>query len=418
MAIAGLATMRLHVLRTIAMGGIVVTLLAVLAASTLTPALLTLMGRKVLGTSPLTRVPGLGRLVRSVGDSASDHGVFSRLAEKVHAHPWLVMVATFAILAVMATPLASFSMRNNFADYIPADSQLESAYQTLQDDYPALATPSVQVVIPRSQDEAAQVVEGIAALDGVDSVRAEPLASDATMTLVNVRVSAADQTGPEVTRVVDDIRAMPEDMWVGGAAALQKDIVASLTEDAPRALVVVIAAVMILLFLMTGSLLVPIKALIINSLSLLASLGATSFFFQHGVFGLPQTTGLETFIVACMVAFGFGLAMDYEVFLLARIKEYWDAGSSNDVAVEKGLQRSGRIITSAAAIIIAVFIGFAAGEMVAIKQIGVALAIMVATDATITRLLLVPATMTLLGSWNWWAPRPLAWIAAKVGLRH
>ena len=133
---------------------------------------------------------------------------------------------------------------------------------------------------------------------------------------------------------------------------------------------------------------------------------------------MPATHGLETFIVACMVAFGFGLAMDYEVFLLARIKEYWDLGYSNDEAVERGLQRSGRIITSAAAIIIAVFIGFIAGDMIAIKQIGVALAITVVTDATLVRMLLVPATMTVLGKWNWWAPKPLMWFYERFKIVH
>ena len=107
------------------------------------------------------------------------------------------------------------------------------------------------------------------------------------------------------------------------------------------------------------------------------------------------------------MAFGFGLAMDYEVFLLARINEYWEAGHDNDEAVARGLQRSGRIITSAAVIIIAVFLGFVSGEMISIKEIGVGLAIMVAADATLVRLLLVPATMTVLGHWNWWAPAPL-----------
>ena len=158
---------------------------------------------------------------------------------------------------------------------------------------------------------------------------------------------------------------------------------------------------------MTGSLVVPLKALIINSLSLIASLGITSWLFEHGHLGLPQTPGLQTFIVACLMAFGFGLVMDYEVFLLARITEYWEDGHDNDEAVARGLQRSGRIITSAAAIIIAVFLGFVSGEMISIKEIGVGLAIMVAVDATLVRLLLVPATMTVLGRWNWWAPGPL-----------
>jgi len=179
-----------------------------------------------------------------------------------------------------------------------------------------------------------------------------------------------------------------------------------------------ICAVFILLFLMTGSLIVPIKALIINSLSLLASLGTTSFIFEHGLFGMPKVLGMETFIIVCGICFGFGLAMDYEVFLLARIKEFWDAGLPNDEAVEKGLQRSGRIITSAAAIIVAVFIGFTFGHMGAIKQIGVMLAITVLTDATLVRLLLVPSTMTILGKWNWWAPRPLRFVYEHMKIIH
>lgn len=418
-AISGLMTMRLYVLKTISLGGIVVTLLAVLAAITLVPALLTILGRKILGVSPVTRVPVLSALVRMVSDSSSDDGVFSRIARRVQAHPWRVMAGTLALLVMMTLPLHSFTMRSNMSDYIPQDSALSQAYGTLQANYPALATPSVQAVVDIPVEDSDTVVSAIEEINGIDFVVAQPLDSDPTMTLINVRVSAADQTGSEVSAVMEQMRDMDvgSRMWVGGAAALQRDIVDSMTADAPLALAVVVVAVMVLLFLMTGSLLVPIKALIINSLSLLAALGATSFIFQQGI-GVPVTDGLVAFIVACMIAFGFGLAMDYEVFLLARIKEYWDAGESNDLAVEKGLQRSGRIITSAAAIIVAVFIGFATGEMIAIEQIGVALAIMVVTDATITRLLLVPATMTVLGKWNWWAPRPLQRLAERVGFRE
>jgi len=189
-------------------------------------------------------------------------------------------------------------------------------------------------------------------------------------------------------------------------------------ERAPWAALIVVVAVFVLLFCMTGSLVVPLKALIINALSLIASLGLTSWLFENGHLGLPQTPGLQTFIVACLAAFGFGLAMDYEVFLLARMTEYWEAGHDNDDAVARGLQRSGRIITSAAAIIIAVFLGFVTGEMISIKEIGVGLAIMVAADATLVRLLLVPATMTVLGWWNWWAPSPLKRLYGRVRQRN
>ncbi len=419
-ALAGLGVMSTHILRTIGLGGAIVTLLALLAALTLVPALLALTGARLLRPSPLTRVPGLRRVMAVVGDSSSDHGVFSRLAHWVHRRPWWVMGASALVLVVMALPLTGLQLRNNLADYIPRDTSLRLAYDTLQSDYPVLATPSVQVVADVAPADAADVVSRVEAVDGVDTVHVQTLADHDAMTLLDIHVDAEDQAGTAVTDVVHALRDLDvgHEMWVGGNAAMQMDFTQSLVDDAPRALGVVVAAVMVLLFLMTGSLLVPLKALVINSMSLLASLGVTTLLFQNGLLGLPKTAGLETFIVACMVAFGFGLAMDYEVFLLARIKEYWDQGLDNDTAVERGLQRSGRIITSAAAIIIAVFIGFASGQMLAIKEIGIALAIMVATDATITRLLLVPATMTLLGRWNWWAPAPLQRLHARIGLHH
>jgi RND superfamily putative drug exporter len=144
--------------------------------------------------------------------------------------------------------------------------------------------------------------------------------------------------------------------------------------------------------------------------------------FQDGngeaLLGFKSTGGIETIIPILVVALGFGLAMDYEVFLLSRIKEFRDKGMANDDAVVAGLQRSGRIITSAALIVVLVFSGFVAGELLVIKQTGVALAVAVAIDATLVRCLLVPATMTLLGEWNWWAPAPLRRLYDRIGMRH
>ncbi|MDN6794677.1 MAG: MMPL family transporter [Propionibacterium sp.] len=419
-AMVGLLVMRTHVLRTIGLGGMVVTVLALLASVTLVPALLTLLGGRLMRPSPVTRVPVLRRVVAAVGDSSGDHGFFSRLARWVHARPWWVMGVSALILVTMALPLKGLELRNNFTDYIPAGTQLRAAFDTVQSDYPALAVPSVQAVAEVAPQDSARLVEQVKAIPGVQDVRVSDLEAHPDMTLVDVRVDSPDQVGEQVSDVMLAMRDLDPGVgwWVGGGAALQHDFTHALGQDAPLALGVVALAVLVLLFLMTGSLLVPLKALVINSLSLLASLGLTTLVFEKGLFGVPQTQGLETFIVACMVAFGFGLAMDYEVFLLARIKEYWDQGMDNDTAVERGLQRSGRIITSAAAIIIAVFIGFTAGDMLAIKQIGVALAIMVATDATLTRLLLVPATMTLLGRWNWWAPAPLRRLHERFGLHE
>jgi RND superfamily putative drug exporter len=173
---------------------------------------------------------------------------------------------------------------------------------------------------------------------------------------------------------------------------------------------------------MTGSLLVPLKALLMNVVSLGACLGVLVVVFQRGNFedlmGFTSNGGIESTIPPLVLAFGFGLAMDYEVFLLARIKEQRDAGATNDVAVAEGLQRSGRIITSAALLVVIVFSGFAAGQLLVVKQTGVALVVAVVIDATLVRMLLVPATMTLLGEWNWWAPRPLRRLHERIGVAH
>ena len=418
-SIAGLLVMRSPMLRTIAGGAVAVALLAVACAITLVPAIITLLGGHLVRPSLLSRVPGARRALAAVGDASADHGFFSRLSHRVVAHPWLVILAIVAILAAMAAPIGSMRMRTNVAEYIPQGSSVRTAYDTLQADYPALATPTISVVARTDAEGVAPLVNGIAQMDDVSSARASALEGHDDMVLIRVFMDVEDPVGPRVTDAVEQIRATPVgyERWVGGTAARQIDFIDSMAERAPWAIAIVVVAVFVLLLGMTGSLVVPLKALIINTFSLIASLGATSWLFEHGYLGLPKTPGMQTFIVACLVAFGFGLAMDYEVFLLARICEYWEAGHDNDDAVARGLQRSGRIITSAAAIIIAVFLGFVSGDMISIKEIGVGLAIMVAADATLVRLLLVPATMTVLGRWNWWAPAPVRRVYERLRQR-
>ena len=190
----------------------------------------------------------------------------------------------------------------------------------------------------------------------------------------------------------------------------------------PAAFALIAVTAILLLFLMTGSVLVPVKALVMNTVSLGATFGALVWVFQwgnlEGPLGFTSPGAIETWIPVLVFAFAFGVSMDYEVFLLARIKELYDAGHPNDQAVRLGLQRSGRIITSAALLIVIVFAGFAAGTMVGIKEFGLALAVSIVVDATLVRCLLVPATMTLLGDANWWAPAPLRRLHDRFGLRE
>jgi putative drug exporter of the RND superfamily len=238
-------------------------------------------------------------------------------------------------------------------------------------------------------------------------------------------LTVPDPTSDAARSVVRTLHArVPsgEPVYVTGQAAFVNDLLDDVRARAPLAAGVVVLATVVLLFLLTGSVLVPLKALLLNVVSLGASFGVLVWGFQQGhlegLLDFTGTGGIETTIPVLLVALGFGLSMDYEVFLLSRIKEFRDAGLPNDEAVAAGLQRSGRIITSAALIIVIVFAGFAAGELLAIKQTGIGLAVTVAVDATLVRLVLVPAAMTVLGEWNWWAPGPLRRLHARLGLRE
>jgi RND superfamily putative drug exporter len=168
--------------------------------------------------------------------------------------------------------------------------------------------------------------------------------------------------------------------------------------------------------------LIPIKALVMNTLSISAVFGALVWIFQDGhlssLLGFTAFGAIETWVPLIVFAFAFGLSMDYEVFLLSRIKECHDEGCDTNTAVANGLQRSGKIITSAAFLVIIVFLGFAAGQSMGIKEFGLGLAIAVAVDATLVRMILVPATMTLLGPANWWAPAPLRRLHQRLGLHE
>ena len=190
----------------------------------------------------------------------------------------------------------------------------------------------------------------------------------------------------------------------------------------PWAAGLIALATFVLLFLMTGSLLVPLKALVMNVLSLGASFGTLVWVFQEGhlswLLGFEKAGAIEVWVPVIVFVFAFGLSMDYEVFLLARVKELHDAGYDNDDAVAMGLQRSGRIITSAALLIVIVFAGFAGGRLIGIKELGLSLSVAVVIDATLVRCLLVPATMTLLGEANWWAPGPLRRLHSRWGLHE
>ncbi len=399
--------------RAIGAAGVAVVLVALLAGLTLVPALLAVAGGRIrLGKA---RPP--------------DRGFFSRLAGAVQRRPWPVAIVVAALLLAAGTPLLSLRLQNSGAALLPGSFESVQVEQNVAARFPGLGAEPVTVVARATPAQLDAYVAGLPERAGaayraeVDRVgRAETLGGSGYASLDLLPTGPGQ--GDAARRVVDALRAHRADFptWVGGEAAVVIDFSHEVASSLPVAFALIAVAAFVLLFLMTGSVLVPIKALVINTVSLAATFGALVWVFQwgnlEGPLGFTSPGAIETWIPVLVFAFAFGVSMDYEVFLLARIKELYDAGHRNDEAVRLGLQRSGRIITSAALLIVIVFAGFAAGTMVGIKEFGLALAVSIVVDATLVRCLLVPATMTLLGDANWWAPAPLRRLHARIGLRE
>lgn len=428
-SVGGLIAMSPSLLKGMGTAGSLIVLIALLTAVTLIPAVLTLTGRRFLRKPILARIPVLGRIVGHLGGVAPEKGAFSALATWVQRYPWPVLVGCVAVLAVAATPVFGIHLRNSGVDVLPPGTPERTAFELVGEKFPAFSQADIWVIPAESaatETELAATSDELAGIEGIASVDpAVPLGSNGDHVLIGLRLD--DGITPDSSRAVSIVKELREldttvPVWIGGQAAGQVDFGHALVKGLPIAGGMVFGATFVLLFLMTGSVLVPIKALLTNALSIAATLGITTWVFQEGhgakLFGFESVGGLESYVVAVVVAFGFGLAMDYEVFLLSRIKEYYDTGMTNDQAVVRGLQGSGRIITSAALVIMVVFAGFASGELLAIKEAGFALALAVALDATIVRMLLVPATMTVLGELNWWAPRWLKPVAKRFSITH
>jgi RND superfamily putative drug exporter len=295
---------------------------------------------------------------------------------------------------------------------------------TLADRFPARGTDPVTVIAHTDggSDVFSSWLTKVSALPGVAGASIRP-GTPAGTTVVDI-VPAGTSQGREATAIVAALRDQPAafPIDVGGVAAELVDIKDRLTQRLPFAGALVVLATLVLLFLMTGSIVAPVKAVVMSILSLGASFGALVWIFQDGhlagILGFDSVGALDLWMPVLILIFAFGLSMDYEVFLLSRIKEVHDGEPDTDTAVAVGLQRSGRIITSAALLIVIVFTGFAAGEVLAVKQLGVGLAIAVLVDATIVRTLLVPAVMHLLGRRSWWAPAPLRLLHERFGLHE
>ena len=391
----------------LAFGGIGVVLIAMLGAITLLPATLGMVASRI----------------KPAKQARANYGFFYRVSRLVQKGAVPIVAVIAVVLALLAVPFSRAKFEIQEVDILPAASESKKVFEARATRFPGGSTDPIEVVAEVSPQEPAltDLAREISGLEGVANVFPVPVSDQ--VAVLNVTPEGRSQ-GDDAVRLVDEIRALdpPFDFKVGGKAAELVDWEESILNRFPFALGWMAIATFILLFLMTGSIVVPIKAMIMNVLSLGASFGALVWVFQDGnLSGLLNFTPIGTIdlnIPVLIFVFAFGLSMDYEVFLLSRIKEVYDESHDNDQAVAVGLQRTGRIVTSAAILIVVVFAGFVAGELLPIKQLGFGLSLAVALDATIIRTLLVPASMRLMGHLNWWAPAPMKRFHEKFGLHE
>ena len=404
-SLGGLLVFEAAILKAIGSAGLSVVVVAMLVALTLVPALC---------------VVGARRLLKRGTEQAPEQGVFSRLAEWVFRRPLLVILAVLAVLGILAAPAFDLRLTSSGKELLPVSAPQREFFTTLERSYPQLAGPDVQVVATASLEQARAYAAALPVVDGRRlSGRVERVADDLSLVQIDTPGGPLDDGARDAVTALRADRPDFPTRVIGQASGL-RDFTDSLRERAPYALTLVALATLVLLFLMTGSVVIPVKALLMNVVSLGASLGVVVWVFQQGhlesLMGFDSVGAIESTIPMLVLAFGFGLSMDYEVFLLSRIVELHERGVGNDEAVIAGLQRSGRIITSAAVLVVIVFSGFVAGQLLVIKQTGVGLAVAVLLDATLVRMLLVPAAMALLGDWNWWAPARLKRWHARFGI--
>lgn len=409
----------MNFLQSMGLGGIAAVVMAVAAALTTLPALLAVMGHRV----DSLRLPWRRGQATA---STSDDGRWARLAHWVMRRPIIVTGVTVTLLAVLGAPFFQVAFGGVDARVLPADAESRVASDLLAEQFPSASAAPIDVVL-QGVDEAGvnAATQALADVPGVTSATVTATEGDAAIVSLAYRGESSEDS---VQQIVSDVRAFDAElpagaeMTVTGETARLVDLLAGIGDRLPWALGYIVVVTFVLLFLAFGSVILPLKAIVMNVLSLSATFGILVWGFQQGklegLLGFTSTGTLEATQPVLMFAMVFGLSMDYEVFLLSRIREEWDRTGDNTAAVARGLQRTGRIITSAALLFVVVAGSFATSGITFIQMIGVGLAVAVIIDATIVRAFLVPATMRLLGRWNWWAPAPMLRFWERFGIRE
>jgi RND superfamily putative drug exporter len=432
LSLCALLVFPLYFLRSLAFAGIGVVLIAALGAVIVLPALLSLLGHRIDSVSVLRRRPAHAR----------PNGFWQRLAETVMLRPILAGGAVLILLLLLGTPFLSIQFGMPDDRVLPRSNPAQQAAQFLRTSFPENASNAIEVVDPSTPLQPGQIASYAASLSRLAHVAdvqsaagtfaqgqriTPPSAADAVFTSPHGTWLEADSSAyafsPAASQLVHQVQGSrsPAPVLVGGAAAELLGTEQDIGSHLPLAALIIAVTTFAVLFLFTGSLILPLKALVLNVVSLSASFGAMVFIFQQGhlsfLVGHPIMTGtIDTTMPVLMFCVAFGLSMDYEVFLLSRIREVWLETGDNRRAVAVGLARTGRLISAAAGLIAVVWLAFVTSGISFLKLVGLGMAITVVVDATLVRGVLVPAFMRLAGKWNWWAPAPLRRLHRRFGL--
>ncbi|MDT7572214.1 MAG: putative drug exporter of the superfamily [Actinomycetota bacterium] len=442
LSLGALVVFPLYFLKSFAYAGIYAVLFALIGALVVLPAALAALGTRV-DKLDLRRPIRRALRMQPPREKSLDEGLWHRIAVTVMKRPISVATAVIALLVLAGTPFLGVAFSLPDDRVLPKSAEAYQVGQVLRDEFPGREFAALSVIAPKTTGDVHEVAAYATALSRIDGVGRVDAATGtyaggrrlAGPTPLSARFTQGGGTYLSVVpniesmsargeKLVHDVRKVPSplgDVLVTGQAARLVDTKSSLGSKLPLALGLIVAATFVLLFLFTGSVVIPLKALVLNMLSLSATFGAMVWVFQEGhltkYIGDPNVTGaLDTTTPILMFCVLFGLSMDYEVFLLSRIKEEYDASGDNTRAVALGLERTGRLVSAAAALLALVFLAFVSSDISFIKLLGLGTALAVLVDATLIRGALVPAFMRLMGRANWWAPRPLRSLHKRIGL--
>jgi RND superfamily putative drug exporter len=416
-AVAALLVFPQPFLYSMGIGGVLAAVFAGAAALIVLPAILAALGGRVNAVAPARLRAAAARTARP-----ETSGFWYRLSQAVMRRPGFVAAGSAALLIALGVPFLGVRFTGIDETVLPKSASALRVSEALEARFPVDRTSPVYVAVAAPRSAAASVASLPPRLRRLSSVAGVSAPQSLRNGIWRIDVySQRPALAPATKRLVRDIRALdvPMTVRVGGETASFLDLQSSLRAHLPIALLILALATVVILFVVTGSIVLPLKALLMNVLTLSATFGLLVLVFQDGrlesILRYTSQHALESTQPILLAAVAFALSTDYAIFLLTRIKEAREAGVSNTEAVARGLERTGRIVTSAALLICVAVGAFSISKIVFIKELGLGMALAVILDATIVRALLVPSLMKLLGAWNWWAPGPLRRLHERIG---